>query len=89
MLRRSEKHPNSEMAMSLVVAQMTSSGGPRVVSDTRVLLADWRRPSFRNDTLKAVIVRRDITACFAGDVALGLASIRTLAQILDPASTDY
>ncbi len=68
--------------MSLVVAQ-TTPGGPRVVSDTRVLLADQRRPSFRNDTLKAVIVRRDITACFAGDVALGLASIRTLAQILD------
>jgi hypothetical protein len=68
------------MSMSLIVAQVTDAG-PRVVSDTRVLLADGRRPSFRNDTLKAVIIRRDIAVCFAGDVALGLASIRSLAQM--------
>lgn len=73
--------------MSLVVAQKTADG-PRIVSDTRVTHPDERRPSFKAGTLKAVVVRRNLTVCFAGEVALGLNSIRELAEALDRYEVD-
>jgi hypothetical protein len=67
--------------MSLVVAQNTEEG-PRIVSDTRVTFIDERRPAISTDCLKAVVVARDTTVCFAGDRDRGLAGIRHLAQHL-------
>lgn len=67
--------------MSLVVAQATDNG-PRIVSDTRVVFPDGSRSSFKTGTLKAIIVARDITICFAGDVLLGLKGVREFAREL-------
>ena len=67
--------------MSLVVAQVTEDG-PRIVSDTRVGFDDARRPTFKTGTLKAIIVARKVTICFAGDVAIGLDGVRRFARRL-------
>jgi hypothetical protein len=67
--------------MSLVVAQATEDG-PRIVSDTRVGFVDARRPSFKTGTLKAIVVTRKVTICFAGDVEVGLDGVRRLARRL-------
>ena len=73
--------------MSLVVAQKTADG-PRIVSDTRVMHADHRRPSVKAGVLKTIVARRNLTVCFAGEVALGLDSIRELAEALDGEKVD-
>lgn len=68
--------------MSLVVAQSTAQG-PRIVSDTHVLFPDSRRTRFESDTLKAVVLNRDLVLCFAGDVAVGLDAVRSFATGLE------
>jgi len=60
--------------MSLVVAVSTPEG-PRIVSDTRVS-DPGQRHSYKTGTLKAVVLRRDLTLCFSGQVAGGLEGIR-------------
>ena len=65
--------------MSLVVAQATEDG-PRIVADMRALYPDGRRPKFKTDTLKAVVVAKATTVCFAGDVDAGLAGVRAFAR---------
>jgi hypothetical protein len=65
--------------MSLIVAEQTSEG-PRIVSDTRVMLPDGEPASFKTGTLKAVTVSRHFTVCFAGDVVAGLTAIRGFAK---------
>ena len=69
--------------MSLVVAESTDDG-PRIVSDTRVTLPETEagRPSFRRDTLKAIVLSREAVVCFAGDVDRGLRSVREAAVAL-------
>jgi hypothetical protein len=67
--------------MSLVVAQTTPEG-PRIVSDTRVTFPDPARPRFTTDSLKAVVISRDVTVCFAGDLVRGLEGVRLLARII-------
>ena len=69
--------------MSLVVAESTDDG-PRIVSDTRVTLPETEagRPSFRRDTLKAIVLSREAVVCFAGDVIRGLRSVREAAVAL-------
>jgi hypothetical protein len=71
-----------EPYLSLVVAQ-ASTDGPRIVSDTRVVLPHEQRPSFKQGTLKAIVIRRDLVVCFAGDVVAGLDGIREFAGELD------
>ncbi|MEK7761439.1 MAG: hypothetical protein AAB433_07655 [Nitrospirota bacterium] len=68
--------------MSLVVAQATDDG-PRIISDTRVVFPDGPRSSFTTDTLKAVVVARDFTICFAGDVLAGLEGVREFAREIE------
>lgn len=60
--------------MSLVVAESTPEG-PRIVSDTRVF-HPGQRHSYKTGTLKTVVVRRDLTLCFSGQVEGGLEAIR-------------
>jgi hypothetical protein len=61
--------------LSLIVAEATDDG-PRIVSDTRVVFPWGKRPSFKTGTLKAVVITRKLTVCFAGDVLTGLAIVR-------------
>ena len=63
--------------MSLVVAEATSDGA-RIVSDTRVL-HPGRPLAYKTGTLKAVVLRRDLTVCFTGEVEAGLGAIRQIA----------
>jgi hypothetical protein len=65
--------------VSLVVAEATDDG-PRIVSDTRVLFPEGPRSSFKTGTLKAIVVARDVTICFAGDVIAGLEGVRGFAR---------
>jgi hypothetical protein len=67
--------------MSLVVAQATEDG-PRIVSDTRVGFLDGRRSNFKTGVLKAIVVTREVTVCFAGDVSIGLDGVRCFAKRL-------
>jgi hypothetical protein len=67
--------------MSLVVTQQTEDG-PRIVSDTRVGFLDARRSSFKTGTLKAIVITREVTICFAGDVSVGLDGVRRFATCL-------
>jgi hypothetical protein len=67
--------------MSLVVAQATDEG-PRIVSDTRVGFFHGQRPNFKTGTLKAIVVTREVTICFAGDVGAGLDGVRHFAKRL-------
>jgi hypothetical protein len=71
--------------MSLVVAQATDEG-PRLVSDMRATYPDGRRPQFKTDTLKAIVVAPSITVCFAGDVQAGLQGVRQFALELRESS---
>jgi hypothetical protein len=66
--------------MSLVVAQATENG-PRIVSDTRVTF-EWKRPTFKTGTLKAIVLSPTVTICFAGDVLAGLEGVRDFARAL-------
>lgn len=65
--------------MSLVVAEATDDG-PRIVSDTRVTFPEGPRSSFKTGTLKAIVLKRDLTICFTGDVTRGLAAVREFAK---------
>lgn len=65
--------------MSLVVAQVTEEG-PRIVSDTRVAFPDDRRPSYRTGVLKTIVVSREWTVSFAGNVPVGLDAVRAFAR---------
>lgn len=65
--------------MSLVVAEATDDG-PRIVSDTRVVFPAGQRSSYKNGTLKAIVIARNVTICFAGDVVAGLAGVREFAR---------
>ena len=67
--------------LSLVVAEATDAG-PRIVSDTRVVFPEGPRSSFKTGTLKTVIITRDVTICFAGDVIAGLNGVRGFAKEL-------
>lgn len=67
--------------MSLVVAEATDDG-PRIVSDTRVVFPEGPRSSFKTGTLKAIVVGRYVTICFAGDVLAGLEGVRSFAREL-------
>jgi hypothetical protein len=64
--------------MSLVVAQATENGS-RIVSDTRVTF-EWKRPTFKTGTLKAIVLSPTVTICFAGDVLAGLEGVRDFAR---------
>ena len=66
--------------MSLVVAQVTDEG-PRIVSDTRVIFRDGRRPRLRTGVLKTIVVSADCTVSFAGDVYRGLSAVREFARL--------
>jgi len=71
--------------LSLVVAEATASGA-RIVSDTRLLYPS--RPSaYKTGTLKTVVLHRDVTVGFAGDVGLGLGTIRGIASDLQHGGT--
>jgi hypothetical protein len=65
--------------LSLVVADVTDDG-PLIVSDTRITFPDGPRSSFKTGTLKAIVVTRDVTICFAGDVVAGLDGAREFAR---------
>jgi len=67
--------------VSLVVAEATDDG-PRIVSDTRVVFPEGPRSSFKTGTLKAIVVGRYVTICFAGDVLAGLEGVRSFAREL-------
>src|SRR6185436_10264657 len=64
--------------MTLVVAQATESG-PRIVSDTRVTYHDGRRPSFREDVLKTIVIDSGMAVSFSGNLTAGLDSVRKVA----------
>jgi hypothetical protein len=66
--------------MSLVVAEATPDGA-RIVSDTRVL-HPGRPLAYKTGTLKAIVLRRDLTVCFTGEVEAGLGAIRQVASDL-------
>jgi hypothetical protein len=68
--------------MSLVVVQIVDNR-PLIVSDTRVAFPDGPRSSFKTGTLKAIIIARDVTICFAGDVSAGLDAVRHFAAEIE------
>jgi hypothetical protein len=65
--------------LSLVVAEVTDEG-PRIVCDTRVVFPDGQRSRFRTGALKAIVIARDMTISFAGDVVAGLGGVREFAR---------
>ena len=64
--------------MSLIVAQ-TTSNGPQVVSDTKVMHFDGTRLAPKTGTLKAIIVDKQTLVSFAGNVRMGLGAVRRFA----------
>lgn len=51
-----------------------------MVCDTRVIPSDGERSRFKTGALKAIVVARDITICFAGDVVAGVGGVREFAR---------
>jgi hypothetical protein len=46
----------------------------------RALHPDGRRPKFKTDTLKAIVVAKNTTVCFAGNIDAGLYGVRAFAR---------
>jgi hypothetical protein len=67
------------ISVTLVIARY-SALGLRILSDLRVSHPEERRNGLPHGVLKAVVINRDVCACFSGSVGLGAPAIAELAR---------